>query len=54
VALRLLGWWPKSDSEAEATEDQRRMWHHHYHCERNPEGFRRLLSENLVSCLGRT
>ncbi len=23
------------------------MRHHHYHCTKNPEGFRRLLAENI-------
>jgi hypothetical protein len=46
-AMRLLGWWPASHSETATTEEERRMHHHHYHCERNPEGFHRLVSENL-------
>jgi len=28
-------------------EKERKMKHYYYHCERNPEGFRRLIAENL-------
>jgi hypothetical protein len=46
-ALKLLGKWPKTDSDLAKEEEERRMRHHHYHCERNPEGFRRLKQENI-------
>jgi hypothetical protein len=46
-ALKLLGKWPKTDSELANEEEERRMRHHHYHCERNPEGFLRLKQENI-------
>lgn len=46
-ALKLLGLWPKSTSDVAAADEERRMRHHHYHCERNPDGFRRLVGENL-------
>jgi len=46
-ALRLMGKWPKSKAEAQKEADEVRMRHHHYHCERNPEGFERLKIENF-------
>jgi hypothetical protein len=45
--LKLLGRWPKTDSDLAAEDEERRMKHHHYHCERNPEGFERLKMENF-------
>jgi hypothetical protein len=46
-ALKLLGKWKVSPRELKAREEERRMRHHHYHCERNPEGFLRLKIENF-------
>ena len=46
-ALKLMGLWPKTPADLAAADDERRMRHHHYHCELNPEGFRRLVAENL-------
>lgn len=46
-ALRLMGRWPKSKAEAQKEAEEARMRHHHYHCERSPEGFERLKLENL-------
>jgi len=46
-ALRLTGKWPKSKAETQKEADEARMRHHHYHCERNPEGFERLKLENF-------
>ncbi len=46
-ALRLMGKWPKSKAEAQKEANEARMRHHHYHCERNPEGFERLKLENF-------
>jgi hypothetical protein len=46
-ALRLMGKWPKSKAELQKEADEARMRHHHYHCERNPEGFERLKLENF-------
>lgn len=46
-ALRLLGKWPKSTGELQREAEEARMRHHHYHCERNPEGFERLKLENF-------
>jgi hypothetical protein len=39
---------PVAESASDvAADEERSMRHHHYHCERNPEGFRRLVAENL-------
>lgn len=46
-ALKLTGLWPKTAADQAADEEQLRQRHHHYHCERNPEGFRRLVAENV-------
>lgn len=46
-ALRLMDRWPKSKAEAQKEAEEARMRHHHYHCERNPEGFERLKLENF-------
>lgn len=46
-ALKILGWWDKSPREVEKDEEELRMRHHHYHCERNPESFIRLKLENF-------
>lgn len=46
-ALRLMGKWPQSKAEVQKEAEEARMGHHHYHCERNPEGFERLKLENF-------
>jgi hypothetical protein len=46
-ALRLTGKWPRSPKEIQAEADDQRMRHHHYHCEKNPDGFQRLKCENF-------
>ena len=46
-ALRLTGRWPKSKAEVQKEAEEARMRHHHYHCERNPDGFERLKLENF-------
>lgn len=46
-AFRLMGRWPKSKAELQKEAEESRMLHHHYHCERNPEGFERLKLENF-------
>ena len=45
--MKLKGWWPKTERDLADAEEKRRMRHHHYHCERNPEGFERLKRENV-------
>lgn len=44
---KLQGHVKPSPRESEVLEKQRRMDDYFYHCERNPEGFLRLRSENL-------
>jgi len=46
-ALKLTGRWKKSPRDLVNEEEDRRMRHYFYHCERNPEGFVRLKSENF-------
>ena len=46
-ALKLLGKWPESAAEKAHAAEDLKMRHHHYHCERNPEGFQRLKIENF-------
>lgn len=46
-ALSLVGKWPKSKVEVRKEAEEARMREHHYHCERNPEGFQRLKFENF-------
>lgn len=46
-AMKLLGKWKKSPIEIRGEEESRRMKHAHFHCEQNPEGFRRLKAENF-------
>lgn len=45
--LKMKGIIKKSKSELAKEEELRKMKHHHYHCERNPEGFIRLKLENF-------
>ena len=44
---KLLGWIKPSVREQVKKDKERRLHYYFYHCERNPEGFRRLLVENL-------
>lgn len=46
-ALKMLGYVSRSKREKRKDEEELRMKHHHYHCERNPEGFKRLKAENF-------
>lgn len=45
--LKMTGKWKKSAKEIAKDAEDLRMKHHHYHCERNPEGFLRLKHENF-------
>lgn len=47
AALRFTGHMPKSARLREQEATELRMRHHHYHCERNPDGFERLKAENV-------
>lgn len=46
-ALKLLGMWPKTAADEAKAREELAIKHHHYHCERNPEGFNRLKAENF-------
>jgi hypothetical protein len=46
-ALKQTGKWKKSSRELEKDREELEMWHHHYHCKKNPEAFLRLKVENL-------
>jgi len=46
-AMKMLGYVGRSKCEKQKDAEELRMRHHHYHCERNPEGFMRLKAENL-------
>lgn len=45
--LKMAGRWEKSPRELTKEKEAARMKHHHYHCERNPDGFMRLKLENF-------
>jgi len=45
-ALRLMGYIRPGEIEKAKEAELLRMRHHHYHCERNPDGFQRLLAES--------
>ncbi len=45
---RISGRGKPSPKEQEKAEKQRKMEHYFYHCERNPDGFMRLKSENFA------
>jgi len=45
--LKLLGKWKKSKKERQREREEEKMRHYYYHCERNPEGFRKLMIENF-------
>ncbi len=45
--MKLLGEWPEGWKEKEQSERKRIMEHYFWHCERNPEGFQRLKTENF-------
>lgn len=46
AALRLFGYSRPSVKESEERDKERKMRHYFYHCERNPDGFARLMIEN--------
>lgn len=45
--LKLAGYLKQSAKEKREAEKQLKMRHYFYHCERNPEGFMKLKSENF-------
>lgn len=46
-ALKFLGKWPKSEREKEKERVDRLKDHYYYYCDKNPEGFKKLISETL-------
>jgi hypothetical protein len=47
AGLELRGKWPKSKRRKEEELEERLKDHYYYHCQMNPEGFNRLMIENL-------
>jgi uncharacterized protein YeaC (DUF1315 family) len=45
--LELTGKWPKSKKAKEKEREEQLKNHYYYHCQMNPEGFRKLMLENL-------
>jgi hypothetical protein len=45
--LELTGKWPKSKKAKEHEIEEQLKNHYYYHCQMNPEGFRKLMLENL-------
>ncbi len=45
--LELIGKWPKSKNEQKKDLENQMKDHYYYHCEMNPEGFRKLKQENF-------
>lgn len=43
----MLGWFKPLPHESEKRQKEQRMRHYYYHCERNPDAFRRLVVENF-------
>jgi hypothetical protein len=46
-ALELTGRWPNSKREKKREREEQLKNHYYFHCQMNPEGFRRLKLENL-------
>ena len=47
TGLELRGKWPKSKRKKDQEIEARLKAHYYYHCQMNPEGFKRLMLENL-------
>lgn len=45
--LELIGKWPKSEKAKEKERKEQLKNHYFYHCEMNPEGFRKIMIQNL-------
>jgi len=45
--LQLTGSWPKTKRSKEKELEEQLKNHYYYHCEKNPEGFKRLMRESL-------
>lgn len=48
-ALKLMGKWKKSARQEGKEREELQMRHHHDHCNKNPDGFRRLMIENIAN-----
>jgi len=46
--LQLKGCWHETKNAKRKREKERKMKHYYYHCELNPDGFNRLIVENLA------
>jgi hypothetical protein len=46
-AAKAMGWLKASRRDQEKAEEERKMKHYFWHCERNPEAFTRLKIENF-------
>jgi len=46
-ALKMLGYAKKNEREKRKEADELRIYHHHYHSQRNPEAFMKLKGENF-------
>jgi hypothetical protein len=47
--FKLFGKFGISEKQRKKQIEEQTIRHHHYHCERNPEGFRKLVAENYES-----
>jgi len=47
TGLELRGKWPESRRKKDKELEERLKDHYYYHCQMNPEGFKRLMRENL-------
>jgi hypothetical protein len=47
TGLELRGKWPKSKRKKDKELEERLKDHYYYHCQMNPEGFKKLMRENL-------
>jgi hypothetical protein len=45
--VKYFGLWPKSKKEKVKEEENHLKDHYYYHCQLNPDGFKRLMNENL-------
>jgi len=45
--LKQMGKWKKSQRQLDKENEKLEMHHHHYHCQKNPQAFLRLRSENF-------
>src|SRR5205823_10775451 len=46
-AAKAFGWLKPTERDKAKAEEERKMQHYYWHCERNPEAFNRLKMENF-------